>query len=379
MRVQFTIFQSEPAQIVAPRKSMKILLLPNEVAGQLGITAQAQRALGYEAFSMSSPHPFGYPYPIDIVLPNRAVRWFKGVDRIGAFLQTAEAFDVFHYHFANSLLPFLIDARYEKWRGKRVVTEFFGSDVRLPETEARRNPYYVNAYRESEARNTKKLQAWAALTEGEAIIADQSFNLFLEPYFDKIHFVGQRIDCSRYAPCYPDAETKRVRVMHSPSQQAFKGTVHIERAVESLKQKGLEFDYVRVSGMAHAEAMELYKTADLVIDQLCGGAHGVFACEAMALGKPVVCYIHPDHILGYPGGFPIINANPDTIASVLEEWILSPARLYEVGKQSRAYAERVHDVRKIARDLIRIYQKDFLPISGKVIDWRQGPDRWLST
>jgi len=357
---------------------MKILHLPVEIAGQLAITAQAQKALGYGAFSMSSPHPFGYPSIIDMVLPNRDYRWLKAVDRVGAFLRAAEAFDVFHYYFARSLLPWMLDARYEKWRGKRIVTEFFGSDVRLPETEARRNPYYVNSYHESEAANRKKLQAWAELTDGEVIFPDHSFNLFLEPYFDKIHVVGQRIDCSRYAPCYPDSETKRVRVMHAPSQQAFKGTARIERAVEILKQKGLEFDYVRVSGMAHAEAMELYKTADLVIDQLCGGAHGVFACEAMALGKPVVCYILPELVAGFPEGFPIINANPDTIESVLEEWILSPTRLHEVGKQSRAYAEHVHDVRKIARDLIRIYRKDFLPIAGKVIDWRKGADRWLA-
>jgi hypothetical protein len=357
---------------------VKILHLPNEVAGQLGITAQAPRGLGYETFSMSSAHPFGYSYPIDIVLPNRAVRWFKGVDRIGAFLRTAEAFDVYHYHFANSLLPWWIDARYEKWRGKRVVTEFWGSDVRLPQTEAKRNPYYVNAYHESEARNLKKLQAWADITEGEVIIADHSFNLFLEPYFDKIHLLGQRIDCSRYVPSYPDPEAKCVRVMHAPSVQAFKGTAHIERAVENLKNKGLKFEYIRVSGLSNAEAIELYKTADLIVDQLCAGGHGVFSCEAMALGKPVICYILPELVAGFPEGFPIINANPDTIASVLEEWILSPARLHEVGKQSRAYAERVHDVRKVARDLIRIYQKDFLPIAGKVIDWRKGADRSLA-
>lgn len=356
---------------------MKILHLPVEIAGQLAITAQAQKALGHEAFSMCSPHPFAYPSAIDMVLPIRGERWLRGMDRIGALFRIGDEINVFHY-YSHSLLPLMLDARYEKWRGKRIVTEFFGSDVRLPETEARRNPYYVNSYHESETANRKKLQAWSDLTDGEVIFPDHSFNLFLEPYFDKIHVVGQRIDCTRYAPSYPDAQTKRLRVMHAPSQQAFKGTAHIERAVESLKSKGLDFDYIRVSGMAHAEAVELYKTADLVIDQLCGGAHGVFACEAMALGKPVVCYILPELVAGFPEGFPIINANPDTIESVLEEWIQSPGRLHEVGRQSRAYAERVHDVRKIARDLIRIYQKDFLPISGKVIDWRKGPDRWLS-
>ncbi len=354
---------------------MKILHLPNEVAGQLGITAQAQRALGYEAFSMSNPHTFSYP--VDIPFPKRVFRGLNRVDKARAFLRVAEVFDVYHYYYASTLLPWMIDARYEKWRGKRVVTEFLGSDVRLPDMEARRNPYYVNSYHESEAANRKKLQVWANLTDGEVIFPDHTFNLFLEPYFDKIHVVGQRIDCARYAPCYPNSETKHPRVMHAPSQQAFKGTAHIERAVENLKRKGLEFDYIRVSGMAHAEAMELYKTADLVIDQLRGGAHGVFACEAMALGKPVICYILPELVAGFPEGFPIINANPDTIASVLEEWIQSPARLNEVGKQSRAYAERVHDVRKVAADLITIYRKGFDFGVGNIVDWRVGKTRLL--
>jgi glycosyltransferase involved in cell wall biosynthesis len=350
---------------------MRILLLPIEIAGQLTITTQAQKALGHKAFGMCSQHSFAYPDPIDLVLPNRGNRWLNRLERFFAFFRTSGNFDVFHYYFASTLLPWMLDARYQKWRGKRIVTEFFGSDVRLPETEAKRNPYFVNAYYESEKVNRKRLQAWADLTAGEVIIADHSFNLFLEPYFNTIHVVGQRIDCSRYTPHYPDPKVKRPRVLHAPSQQASKGTVHVEQAVENLKSKGLDFEYIRVSGMAYGDAMEIYKTADLVIDQLCLGSHGIFACEAMSLGKPVICYILPELIAEYPEGFPIINANPDTIESVLEEWLQSPAKLHEVGKQSRAYAERVHDVRRIAKDLIRIYQKDFISSSGKVIDWRK--------
>jgi len=349
---------------------MRILHLPIEIAGQLTIASQTQKSLGYEAFSMCSQHSFAYPDPIDLVLPNGGNRWLNRLERIFAFFQTSEKFEVFHYYFANTLLPLMLDARYQKWRGKRVVTEFFGSDVRLPETEALRNPYYVNSYRESEALNRKRLKAWADVTNGEVIVLDHCFNLFLEPYFKTIHIVGQRIDCTRYNPCYPDPEVKRPRVLHAPSQQAFKGTIHVEKAVENLKSKGLDFEYIKVTGLAHREAIELYKTADLIIDQLCLGAHGVFACEAMALGKPVICYILPELVNGFPDGFPLINANPDTIEFVLEEWIQSPAKLHEVGKQSRAYAERVHDVRKIASNLIRIYKNDFTPTLGKIIDWR---------
>lgn len=48
---------------------------------------------------------------------------------------------------------------------------------------------------------------------------------------------------------------------------------------------------------------------------ICGGAHGIFACEAMALGKTVICYIIEEHLSGYPD----INANSNNIEKVLEE------------------------------------------------------------
>jgi len=75
----------------------------------------------------------------------------------------------------------------------------------------------------------------------------------------------------------------------------------------------------------------------------------------MALGKPVICYIHDSLLATYPEGFPIVNANPDTIEDVLEELILSPEKCHTIGKQSREYVERVHDIKAVANRLINVY------------------------
>jgi glycosyltransferase involved in cell wall biosynthesis len=99
----------------------------------------------------------------------------------------------------------------------------------------------------------------------------------------------------------------------------------------------------------------MYSMADIIIDQLMMGSHGAFACEAMALGKPVICYILDELLSTYPPGFPIINANPGTIVEVLEEIICSPEKRYEIGKKSRKYAEEVHDIRVVAKKLLAIY------------------------
>jgi glycosyltransferase involved in cell wall biosynthesis len=331
---------------------MRILHLPTEIAGQAGITAKAQRSLGHHAYNLAYPHPFGYP--IDISIKKFSNRWINGLNRLKVFAEIAEEYDVYHYHFGATLLPGMLDVSYLKLRNKRFLVEFWGSDVRLPDLEAQRNPYFVNQYEELEKKNRKRMATWAELTEGEVIFSDHTFNIFLEQYFDKIHIIGQRIDLETYIASYPDPESKKPRVIHAPSQKAIKGTVYVEKAVENLKKKGLDFDYIRVENLNHSKAIELYRTADLIIDQLCAGTHGIFACEAMALGKPVICYILPELVSGYPKGFPIINANPDTIESVLEEWIQKPYELYILGKNSRKYVEKVHDSKVVAQKLINI-------------------------
>jgi len=172
-----------------------------------------------------------------------------------------------------------------------------------------------------------------------------------------VHHVHHRIDTERYQPVYPDPEKRKPMVVHAPSQPGVKGTEFIEQALDELRVKGMEFEYVRVHGLTHAKAMAVYRKADIVVDQLLLGSHGVFACEAMALGKPVICYILDELVDTYPEGFPVINANPDTIINVLEEVVASPERRAQIGRAGREYVERVHDIRQVAERLEKIYRQ----------------------
>ena len=147
-----------------------------------------------------------------------------------------------------------------------------------------------------------------------------------------------------------------MRVIHSPTDLAAKGTEFVRRATAELKDAGAPIDYVEVHGVSHQQALEIYSGADLVVDQLCGGGHGVFAAEAMSLAKPVVCYLLPELKDAYPADLPIINANPATLKDVLAEWVDRPRERHELGLASRAYAERIHDHRVVARRLLEVYE-----------------------
>jgi glycosyltransferase involved in cell wall biosynthesis len=128
--------------------------------------------------------------------------------------------------------------------------------------------------------------------------------------------------------------------------------------IDACAQLPVELDVVE--GVPHEEARERYARADIVVDQLHAGWHGVFALEAMALGKPVVSYLKPDVVERSAEGFgarvPIVPATKDTLVEALRPLVESPALRREVGASSRAYVEQVHDVDHVADRLIDIYR-----------------------
>lgn len=73
----------------------------------------------------------------------------------------------------------------------------------------------------------------------------------------------------------------------------------------------------------------------------------------MAYGKPVVGYIKPSLVGRYPADLPIISANPDNLADVLESLLQSGTLRYEAGRRGRLYVEKHHDAVGLAPRLDR--------------------------
>ena len=80
----------------------------------------------------------------------------------------------------------------------------------------------------------------------------------------------------------------------------------------------------------------------------------------MALGKPVVTYLKPDVIDKSAEGFglriPIVPATDETLVEALRPLVEQPALRREIGAQSRAYVEQVHDIDRVADRLLDLYR-----------------------
>lgn len=331
----------------------RVLHAPVEIAGQASLSAFGLRELGVDSSAFARTHAFDYAIGPDIVPgPSRAA-WLR------AALAATRRHDVVHFYFAQSFVPEWmrgIDARALRRSGRRVVVEFLGRDVRMPSVEAARNPSYVRVEGEDDEVAAARMSRWSSITGGHAILCDRAMTVFAERFFDHVHVVPFRIDTQAFVPSPPSRDGGRPPVVvHAPSDRAGKGTRHVRSAIESLEARGAELEYVEVHGVSQQAAVEACRRADIVVDQLCSGAHGVFAVEAMSMAKPVVCNVLPEVEPQYPDGFPIINASPATVADVLADWIERPGDRHELGLASRAYAERVHDVRVVARRLLEVY------------------------
>jgi len=163
----------------------------------------------------------------------------------------------------------------------------------------------------------------------------------------------------RYQPVYPTSDRNRpLRVVHAPNHREFKGSRYLEQAVDSLRQEAVEIELVLVERRSNEEALEIYKSADLIFDQCLIGFHGYFALEAMALGKPVMCFIRkPDEYLLHPEECPIINTHVMTLKEDLRRVVDRRDELGEIGRRGRSYIEKHFSLEAFAGRLERTYRE----------------------
>lgn len=345
---------------------MKILHGMREVAGQAYYSVKGLRAHNYEAvLVLWDVSPFGYPIDkcLNIDFKNKKkYPWYffkMGLNMIWALAR----YDTFHFHFGHSLLPYNLDLWILKCLKKNLFFEFHGSDLRQGSIAILRNPYTKEMEFSDETKLKKRAEKLLRYANGIVIHDDEQLpHIPLES--KKVHLVPLRMDLSKFSPVYPEAGKTKITIVHAPSKRKGKGSRFILSAVERLSNH-YDIDFILVEGMTQEEAFEQYKKADIIVDQIIVGTYGVFAIEAMALGKPVITYITDEMKQKLPEELPIVSANPDNVEVVLEELIQNETRRIELGKRGGEYVRKYHDCYKNAKILIDIYEGKHVPIFGR--------------
>jgi glycosyltransferase involved in cell wall biosynthesis len=144
-------------------------------------------------------------------------------------------------------------------------------------------------------------------------------------------------------------------VGHFPNHGYFKGSKYLEATIRNLQAEGYPIELLQLSGKSNEEILEAMSSVDVLVDQLVSGSFGLTAIEGMALGCPVICYLHDGVAIAEPDACPIIPADPDTIEQVLRGLILDPEQLSRARNAGPNYVKRNYSVASLAKHLANLY------------------------
>jgi len=314
-----------PTRTVRP---LRVVHCPVNTAGIPWTNTQALRARGVDArlvvFNRYRLHP-----EADVSLERHGRFARRQLTQWNALARLLPATDVFHFYFGLTLVPESLQYPILKALGKKSVMHYLGSDIRG------KSP--------------------AELAPGKKAGAEVVGSYDAIRWVPTAEVIPPGIDVKAIEPA-PPTDRSRPVVVHAPSSRRRKGTEDVIAACQ-----GLDAELVLVEGLRHDEAFELYRDADIVVDQLNAGWYGVFALECMALGKPVVTFLHDEAVRRTEDAFgipvPLVNADKDDLRARLEPLVANASERRRIGAACRTYVERVHDLDRVADRLLALYAR----------------------
>lgn len=234
-----------------------------------------------------------------------------------------DSYDIYHF---DGDVPFIYGDRIlKKLEGKRIVTHFFGSELR----KWGMNPFLRE---HAQLRFTSELD-----------------HTKIDP---TLIFVPIPYELDNMKP--RKRENKVLRVGHSPTRRTAKGTGDIIAAVNRIRQQ-VDFEFLLIEGVSHKRCMELKVTCDVGIDQIgnyAGTGYGRSGLEFLALGIPTITEIPEEYEELLPGQ-PFVKATINDFEEVLLN-LLRDRQLRE--EKRRDGLQWVHEFPHPRRIISEIYK-----------------------
>jgi glycosyltransferase involved in cell wall biosynthesis len=287
------------------------------------------------------------------------VRWFY------LFLRAVFRYRALYIYFSGGpLFPtawvWRLEPHLLHLAGVKVLVLPYGADVqdlsRCP------NPHFKHAmsrdypgHRHQGRKIARRIDLWTR--HADHVIGGCDWVDYLY-YWDTLMLAHFSIDVEEWTPAdpRPTVPDAPLRILHAPNHRHIKGTQHLVEAVEALNQDGVAVDLEILEGVPNAEVHRAIARADIVVDQLIIGWYAMFAIEAMAMGKPLLCYLRPDLKQFYetaglvrPGEIPIVECSTVTVRETVRHLALSRETLADIGRRSREYVLAHHSLAHVGR------------------------------
>jgi Glycosyl transferases group 1 len=351
---------------------VKVLHCPTDTGGNAWGLSRAERELGIESDVMVRRSGWqGFPSDVDLRLregsfPSRLIRLVK-------FLaQAFRTYDVFHLNWGMSIVDYrqwnlnYLELPLLKRAGKRIVVTFQGCDARMRtrstamfSTSACATCDVQWCTPRMDAIRKRRIQK--VFMYADRVFALNPDLLHVLPGGEFLPYAS--VDPREWKPAdyetLRDSDSGPVRILHMPSNRSIKGTHFVEQACKQLQQQGQPVKLMLVEQVPHVQVEEFIRHADIVVDQLLIGWYGALAVEAMALGKPVLCYLRDEDLklfVPFHDHIPIVRTSKDTLAADLGRLLRNGTLRETLGRSGRQFVETYHDPLKIAQQTIAAYR-----------------------
>lgn len=345
---------------------MKILISGANTAGTLYNLANGLTALGHDVSSLSIGgggfyrHHFSLSISPDTLV---AARTATDITPSAAFYSLAEEFELFIFNSGITLLPGMRDLPILRRLGKKIIVRNTGSCTRflypgsllwnhagapfsLSQEELRElacpaadwnsiSSYFAPITYAYHLAPKLYKECMCALYADAVTNGPAHSSLSFAPFFAAINtFDPEGINA------YIPGRSKPV-ILHAPSREAFKGTADIMASLEELRTEGLDFTLVRPQKLPNHELRKLLHHADIVIDELACGGHGILANEAMASGCLVLGANSPT-VSPLPLHRPVVPINRQNLKEQIRRAVRDLAFRRRVAEAGIDYVNAVH-------------------------------------
>lgn len=344
----------------------------------------AARRYGYDSKTiMHNVYVINNYADFDLVLdnlwPRERVRYLKAHL---LFVWSLLRFDIFHFYFSGGLLKHtplkFLECQLLHLAGKKVIVMPHGSDIAVMSemTPIEWRDALLRDYPDKGDRDEVVRRQVHYFSRHADFVVDQGVQPGYRERVDLLMAHPMCIDLGSWKPVEPysaaDGIGDEVIVVHAPNHRNVKGTCFLLRAVKELQDEGWKIRLVLLERQPNAKVHEALSHADIAADQFIVG-YGLFAIEAMSLGKPVLSNLsfHSRAMVEATSlkECPIVNTPPDRIKANLKLLAGDPTLREKLGREGRRYVEKHHSPDSIGSIFDRIYRKLWYGEALCLPDW----------
>lgn len=351
---------------------MKVLHLPTSVGGNSWGLAQGEKALGLESEVLIDANNWlNYKSDICLGLENKN-KVFRIAKRLETFLKVRNKYDVFHFNYGSTLFDFasygihLLDLPF--YKGKKVVT-YNGCDARQKYPTISRVDFsachqdncYNGMCNSGRLDRIRQIRIIKMSNYVEHIFSLNPDLMYFLPQ-EKTTFLPYTVAGWGEINTLEYKIYKKIKIAHAPTNRAAKGSDFILKALKNLQKKYKNIEVILIEKIPYDQALQMYREANLIIDQVLTGWYGGFGVEVMKMGKPLGVFIREEDLKFIPKEMAkdlkdtIINLNPYNIEEELSKYIENTNLLHHKSKSSVEYVNKWHDPLYVASLTKQVYE-----------------------